>query len=67
MLCDAVARGLIQPLSERDAIEPAAASAKDKNRAQRGTKQASSTHGVSLDPAVLQDVQKALEVGVMYT
>ncbi|XP_035982462.1 cilia- and flagella-associated protein 46 [Fundulus heteroclitus] len=61
MLCDAVARGLIQPLSARDFTEPAPTSARAKSKAERGTEQASGTQGV-LDPAALQDVQKALEL-----
>ncbi|MEQ2283475.1 hypothetical protein AMECASPLE_011672, partial [Ameca splendens] len=62
MLCDAVARGLIQPLSARDCIKPTAATARSKSRAEKGKEQATSTHEVHLDPAALQDARKALEL-----
>lgn len=62
LLCDAVARGLIQPISERDSAEPAPTGLKGKNRAEKRSERAASTHGASVEPAALQDVYKALEV-----
>ncbi|XP_047458245.1 cilia- and flagella-associated protein 46 isoform X2 [Mugil cephalus] len=62
LLCDAVARGLIQPLSGPDSVEPAPQGDKEKKRAEKGMEKASSVHGVFLDPAALQDVRKALEL-----
>ncbi|KAM4591923.1 cilia- and flagella-associated protein 46-like [Odontesthes bonariensis] len=58
LLCDAVARGLIQPLFASDSVEPSSAGDKGKNRAEK----AASTHRVQLDPAALQDARKALEL-----
>ncbi|XP_040906348.1 cilia- and flagella-associated protein 46 [Toxotes jaculatrix] len=59
LLCDAVARGLIQPL-----CEPARAMSgdKSKNRAESRVEKAATVHGAFLDPAALQDVRKALEL-----
>nr|XP_046258124.1 cilia- and flagella-associated protein 46 isoform X1 [Scatophagus argus] len=57
LLCNTVARGLIQPLSGPDCIEPALSGDKGKNRAAKGTEKAS-----NVDPAALQDVHKALEL-----
>ncbi|CAG6017918.1 unnamed protein product [Menidia menidia] len=62
LMCDAVARGLIQPLSERESDEPAPGGDKGKNRAVRGAEKAASTHGAPLDPAALQDARKAIEL-----
>lgn len=62
LLCDAVARGLIQPLCGPDSIEPAPPGDKGKNRAEKGMEKAASVHGAFLDPSTLQDVRKALEV-----
>uniref|UniRef100_A0A3P9HU19 Cilia and flagella associated protein 46 n=1 Tax=Oryzias latipes TaxID=8090 RepID=A0A3P9HU19_ORYLA len=62
LLCDAVARGLIQPISERDSAEPAHAGLKGKNRAEKRSERAASTRGASTDPAALHHVHKALEV-----
>ncbi|XP_070772644.1 cilia- and flagella-associated protein 46 [Enoplosus armatus] len=63
LLCDAVARGLIQPLCGPDSIaEPALPGDKSKNRSDKGMEKAASVHGVLLDPAALQDVRKALEL-----
>lgn len=62
LLCDAVARGLIQPISERDSAEPALAGLKGKNRAEKRSERAASTRGASTDPAALHHVHKALEV-----
>ncbi|XP_069001354.1 cilia- and flagella-associated protein 46 [Embiotoca jacksoni] len=60
LLCDTVARGLIQPLSGPDSIEPAVAGDKSKTRAEKGTEKPASVHGASLSAAALQDVRKAL-------
>ncbi|XP_037829580.1 cilia- and flagella-associated protein 46 [Kryptolebias marmoratus] len=57
LLCDAAARGLIQPLSESDPAEP-----KGKTRPEKGGEKSASSHGVLLDPATLQDIHKALEL-----
>ncbi|XP_030603277.1 cilia- and flagella-associated protein 46 isoform X2 [Archocentrus centrarchus] len=62
LLCDAVAQGLIQPLSGPDNIVPAPAEDKGKKRAEKGIAKAASAYGVFLDPAGLQDVHKALEL-----
>ncbi|XP_024152713.1 cilia- and flagella-associated protein 46 isoform X3 [Oryzias melastigma] len=62
LLCDAVSRGLIQPISERDSAEPAPTGLKGKNRAEKRSERAASTHGASVEPAALQDVYKALEL-----
>ncbi|CAK6962375.1 cilia- and flagella-associated protein 46 [Scomber scombrus] len=62
LFCDAVARGLIQPLCGPDSIEPAPTVDKGKNRAEKGVEKAASVQGVFLDPAALQDVRKALEL-----
>ncbi|XP_039478106.1 cilia- and flagella-associated protein 46 isoform X2 [Oreochromis aureus] len=62
LLCDAVAQGLIQPLSGPDSIVPAPAEDKGKKRAEKGIAKAASTCGGFLDPAGLQDVHKALEL-----
>lgn len=59
LLCDAVARGLIQPLCGANYIEPPPQADQGKNRAEKGTEKAASSRG---DPAALQDVYKALEV-----
>ncbi|KAM4729450.1 cilia- and flagella-associated protein 46 [Anableps anableps] len=57
MLCDAVARGLIQPLSEGDSTEAGHASGKAKSRAERGT-----DHTSSVLDTTLHDAKKALEL-----
>ncbi|XP_071337384.1 cilia- and flagella-associated protein 46 isoform X2 [Trachinotus anak] len=62
LLCDAVARGLIQPLCGPDIVKEAPRVDKGKSRAEKGTEKAATDHGVFLDPAALQDVQKALEL-----
>ncbi|XP_044228761.1 cilia- and flagella-associated protein 46 isoform X1 [Thunnus albacares] len=62
LLCDAVARGLIQPLCGPDSGEPAPTGDKGKNRTEKGMEKAASVQGVFLDPAALQDVRKALEL-----
>ncbi|KAI3362965.1 hypothetical protein L3Q82_011639 [Scortum barcoo] len=62
LLCDAVARGLIQPLCGPESIEPAPPVDKGKNRAEKGMEKASSTHGAFSDPSALQDVRKAAEL-----
>lgn len=62
LLCDAVAQGLIQPLSGADSMVPARPEDKGKKRAEKGIAKAASAYGVFLDPAGLQDVHKALEV-----
>ncbi|XP_041803927.1 cilia- and flagella-associated protein 46 [Chelmon rostratus] len=62
LLCDAVARGLIQPLCGLDCIEPAPPGDKGKNRAEKGMEKSTNVHGILLDPAALQDVHKALEL-----
>ncbi|KAK2823968.1 hypothetical protein Q5P01_021143 [Channa striata] len=62
LLCDAVARGLIQPLSGADIIEPAPPVDKGKSKAEKKVPMSASAHGVLSNPAVLQDVSKALEL-----
>ncbi|XP_034078590.1 LOW QUALITY PROTEIN: cilia- and flagella-associated protein 46 [Gymnodraco acuticeps] len=62
LLCDAVARGLIQPLCGPDSIEPAPPADRSKNRPEKGMEKAVSGQGVFLDPVALQDVRKALEL-----
>ncbi|KAF3842490.1 hypothetical protein F7725_024441, partial [Dissostichus mawsoni] len=62
LLCDAVARGLIQPLCGPDSIEPAPPADRSKNRPEKGMEKAASGQGVFLDPVALQDVRKALEL-----
>ncbi|XP_035810814.2 cilia- and flagella-associated protein 46 isoform X2 [Amphiprion ocellaris] len=62
LLCDAVAQGLIQPLSGPDSTELAVVGDKGKSRAEKGMEKAASVHGAALDPAALQDVRKALEL-----
>ncbi|XP_026212735.1 cilia- and flagella-associated protein 46 isoform X2 [Anabas testudineus] len=62
LLCDAVARGLIQPVCGADNIEPAPPRDKGKNRAEKGTEKTANIHGGYLDSAALQDVCKALEL-----
>lgn len=66
LLCDAVARGLIQPLCGPDSGEPAPTGDKVKNRAEKGMEKAASVQGFFLDPGALQDVRKALEVQCVY-
>ncbi|XP_028983141.1 cilia- and flagella-associated protein 46 isoform X3 [Betta splendens] len=62
LLCDVVARGLIQPLCNTDYIEPSPQADKGKNRAEKGMEKAANSHGSFLDPAPLQDVHKALQL-----
>ncbi|XP_070834007.1 cilia- and flagella-associated protein 46 [Chaetodon trifascialis] len=62
LLCDAVARGLIQPLCGLECVEPAPPGDTGKNRAVKGMENATNVQGISLDPAALQDVHKALEL-----
>ncbi|XP_059214821.1 cilia- and flagella-associated protein 46 [Centropristis striata] len=62
LLCDAVARGLIQPLCGPDSAESAPQGDKSRSRAEKGTEKAASVHGASLDPDALQDVRKASEL-----
>lgn len=62
LLCDAVARGLIQPQCGPDGIERAPPAEKARSRQGRGGEKAAGVHGGFLDPAALQDVRKASEV-----
>ncbi|XP_049456510.1 cilia- and flagella-associated protein 46 isoform X3 [Epinephelus fuscoguttatus] len=62
LLCDAVARGLIQPLCGPDSVRPTTPEDKGKNRPEKGMEKAASVHGVFLDPVALQDVRKASEL-----
>ncbi|KAM7385133.1 hypothetical protein PAMP_001229 [Pampus punctatissimus] len=62
LLCDAVARGFIQPLCGPDSGEPALTGDMGKNRAEKGMEKAASVQGVFLDPTALHDVRKALEL-----
>ncbi|KAM7408201.1 hypothetical protein PAMA_002070 [Pampus argenteus] len=62
LLCDAVARGLIQHLCGPDSGEPALTGDMGKKRAEKGMEKAASVQGVFLDPAALHDVRKALEL-----
>ncbi|XP_072292426.1 cilia- and flagella-associated protein 46 [Eucyclogobius newberryi] len=57
LLCNAVARGLLQPLPAAVAVETPVPV--DKGRGRRG---AASVSGPALDPAALQDARKALEL-----
>ncbi|XP_045926168.1 cilia- and flagella-associated protein 46 isoform X3 [Micropterus dolomieu] len=60
LLCNAVARGLIQPLCGPYSI--ALPGDKSKNKAEKGMEKAASVLGFFLEPAALQDVRKALEL-----
>lgn len=60
LLCNAVARGLIQPLCGPYSI--ALPGDKSKSKAEKGMEKAASVLGFFLEPAALQDVRKALEV-----
>ncbi|XP_031140179.1 cilia- and flagella-associated protein 46 isoform X1 [Sander lucioperca] len=62
LLCDAVARGLIQPLCRPDSAELAPPGDKDINKPKRGMEKAAAVSGVLLDPVALQDVHKASEL-----
>lgn len=62
MLCNAVALGLIQPLSGPVPVEPTLPVDKGKGRAEKGTEKAANVCGAVLDPSGLQDARKALEV-----
>ncbi|XP_069395061.1 cilia- and flagella-associated protein 46 isoform X1 [Paralichthys olivaceus] len=62
LLCNAVARGLIQPLCGPDSVVPTLPGDKGKNKAEKGMEKAASVPGVLSDPAALQDVHKALEL-----
>ncbi|XP_026165910.1 cilia- and flagella-associated protein 46 isoform X3 [Mastacembelus armatus] len=62
LLCDAVAKGLIQPLYGADSVEPVPLGDKGKNSAEKGMKKAASVQGASSDPAAMQDLRKALEL-----
>lgn len=62
LLCDALARGLIQPLCGEHSIEQGPPGDKAKTRPEKGIEKATNVHGVILEPAAWQDVYKALEV-----
>lgn len=62
LLCDAVARGIIQSLTGPDQSEPALPADEGKKRARRETKISRSPRD-SLDAAAGRDVLKALQVG----
>ncbi|KAF7668645.1 hypothetical protein LDENG_00299490 [Lucifuga dentata] len=62
LLCDAVARGLIQPLCGADSSEAAMSEDSGKNTAGKGMERTGNVQGISIDPAALQDVHKALEL-----
>uniref|UniRef100_UPI0037E7646D cilia- and flagella-associated protein 46 n=1 Tax=Semicossyphus pulcher TaxID=241346 RepID=UPI0037E7646D len=63
LLCDAVARGLIQPLCGPDSVVPTPpADRNSKHRAEKGMEKAANAQGVNLDPAALQEVRKASEL-----
>ncbi|XP_029377626.1 cilia- and flagella-associated protein 46 [Echeneis naucrates] len=62
LLCDAVARGLIQPLGGADSVEEILHGNEAKNRAEKGVNKATKNHGIVLDTSTLQDVQKGLEL-----
>lgn len=64
LLCDAVARGFIQPLCGPDSGKAAQPGDRAKNRAGKGVERIGSVHGVPMDSAALQDARKALEVCV---
>ncbi|KAM3606725.1 uncharacterized protein V6R79_022079 [Siganus canaliculatus] len=61
LLCDAVARGLIHPLSGPGCVRPGLPGDKSKNPAQKGMEKPVNVHDVP-DPDALQDVQRALEM-----
>lgn len=62
LLCDAVARGLIQRLSGPDSVKPAPPEDGSKSRVEKALKRTSSSHGSFLDPVTLKEVHKAQEV-----
>lgn len=62
LLCAAVARGLIQPLTGPDRVKPTPPGDKGRNRADKGTQKTPGGHEDCLGPAALQDAHKALEV-----
>ncbi|KAL6101538.1 cfap46 [Pungitius sinensis] len=62
LLCDAVARGLIQPLCGPDGIERAPPAEKARSRQGRGGEKAAGAYGGFLDHVALQDVRKASEL-----
>ncbi|XP_068184453.1 cilia- and flagella-associated protein 46 isoform X2 [Antennarius striatus] len=60
LLCDAAARGLIQPTSRPDQGGPAPSEDKDRNR--KGMDKPASISRDSLEPPALQDVRRAQEL-----
>ncbi|KAM6916250.1 cilia- and flagella-associated protein 46 [Xenentodon cancila] len=62
LLCDAVARGLIQSVSERHEPDPDLTGDKGKNRADKGMEKGASVYKARLDHGAAQDVLKALEL-----
>lgn len=62
LLCDAVARGIIQSLTGPDQSEPALPADEGKKRARKEPKMSKSPRE-SLDAAAGRDVLKALQVG----
>ncbi|XP_047198342.1 cilia- and flagella-associated protein 46 [Hippoglossus stenolepis] len=66
LLCNAVARGLVQPPCRPDNVEPTlpqpALGDKGKNKVEKRVEKASAVHGVLSDHAALENVRKALEL-----
>ncbi|KAG7512173.1 cilia-and flagella-associated 46 isoform X1 [Solea senegalensis] len=60
LLCNAVARGLIEPVCGPNIVEPILPADKSKNRTEKAVEKTG--HGVFLNPAALQDVKRALEL-----
>ncbi|XP_060943811.1 cilia- and flagella-associated protein 46 [Limanda limanda] len=62
LLCNAVARGLIQPRCGTDIVEPTLPVDKGKNKSEKRGEKAAAVHGVVPDHANLENARKALEV-----
>ncbi|CAB1430487.1 unnamed protein product [Pleuronectes platessa] len=61
LLCNAVARGLIQPRCGTEIVEPTLPVDKGKNKGEKRGEKAAAVHGVLPDHAALENVRKALE------
>ncbi|KAM6956181.1 cilia- and flagella-associated protein 46 [Aplochiton taeniatus] len=63
LLCDAVARGMIQPWGGQDSAGRGALPGdRAKKGAGKGAERSSSVHGPPLDSTAIQDIRKALEL-----
>lgn len=65
LLCDTVARGLIQRLIGQDQENPPQPADKGKNRGDRGTQKSNSVQG-DLQSQAMQNVHKAHEVCAVF-